>query len=81
MPKFTAKCSVAGCGREFTNGSQGLVNANLRNHMKWHERQGKPPESKYSKARPYKKKPQAQVPNYCPGCGCNIRAVAAAMSL
>lgn len=71
----------------------GRLNANLANHMKAaHQRNWKtgkpiPPEiptveSGPGGKRPYnrKAKPEAMV-NFCPGCGCNLRAVKVAMGL
>lgn len=81
MSKVTAKCTQ--CDRVFSNTSQGRLNANMANHMKWHNRQdGKTPESPDKPRKTYTRKAkQTSEVNYCPGCGCNLHAVRVAMSL
>ena len=71
----------------------GRLNANLANHMKAAHRQnwktGKPippenpnVESDPKEKRPYHRKAKSEaMVNFCPGCGCNLRAVKVAMGL
>lgn len=86
MKIHSAVCSVPGCGKRFSSPKPWTLKGSMSLHMKAHERKNNPGEPRISEAapakRPYTKRQKTAAPvNFCPGCGCNLRAVAVAMGI
>ena len=82
----TATCTHPGCGKKFSSPKPWTLNGSMTLHMKKHQREANPEAARNSEApkekRPYTKRQKASVGvNFCPGCGCNLRAVSVAMGM
>lgn len=87
-----AVCDVKGCDYVANHARQAYANAMLGRHKRFtHGIAGKSPAALSSARKaatrnsellqPAEPQLEVRVPNFCPECGCNIRAVTAALNL
>lgn len=80
-----AKCTEKGCDYVATHKSQAYANAMLGRHKRFaHGITGKKYVKKADQVPAPVNSPKEEaklVPNFCPNCGCHLRAVTAALNL
>jgi len=85
----TLVCNHKGCKYEATHERPGYAAAMLGRHKKFKHgiagkyspSRNKAPQEVAAPTNPVAPPPPPQTPNYCPQCGCHLRAVTAALNL